>query len=87
MVPKEREGPGENGQTLVTRGTFLGTIPIGTAKRMVLKWIRGLLLHLFLVSAQSIWTQVARMSLNRNAYREEHTSKLRSLGVRKMLRI
>ena len=33
--PKERNGPRENGQTLVTRGTILGTIPVGTAKRMV----------------------------------------------------
>ena len=29
--PKESDGPRENGQTLVTRGTILDTIPIGTA--------------------------------------------------------
>ena len=69
--PKEWEGPREKGQTLVTRGTLLGTIPIGTAKRVVLKWTRGLLLNLFLISAQSVCTQVARISLNRKAHREE----------------
>ena len=51
---KERDGPRENGQTLLTRGTVLGTIPIGTAKRMVLRWIRGRLLNLLLVSVQSV---------------------------------
>ena len=42
----------ENGQILVTRGTVLGIIPIGTAKRMVSRWIRGLLLNLFHISVQ-----------------------------------
>ena len=51
---KERDGPRENGQTLVARGTVLGTIPIGTAKRMILTWIRGRLLNLFIVSVQSV---------------------------------
>ena len=45
--PKERDGPREIGQILVTRGTILGTIPIGTAKLMVLRSIRGRLLNLF----------------------------------------
>ena len=31
MAPKETGGPEENGQTLDTRGTILGTIPIDTA--------------------------------------------------------
>ena len=44
--PKERDGPKKSGRTLVTRGTMLGTIPNGTAKRMVWRWIRGLLLNL-----------------------------------------
>ena len=52
--PKERDGPKESGQTLVTRGTIFAAIPIGTARRMVLRWIRGLLLNLFLVSVQSV---------------------------------
>ena len=34
---RERDGPKENGQSLVTRGTVLGTIHTGTAKRTVLK--------------------------------------------------
>ena len=34
--PKGRAGPKENGQILVTRGTVLGTIHIGTGKRTVL---------------------------------------------------
>ena len=52
--PKERDCPRENGQTLVTHGTILGTIPIGMAKCMVLRWIRGRLLNLFLISVQSV---------------------------------
>ena len=47
VVPKERDGPSENGQTLVTRGTLLGTIHSGTGKRTVLRWIRGRLLNCF----------------------------------------
>ena len=39
---------------LVTRGTVLGAIHIGTAKLMVLRWIRGPLLTLFLISVQSV---------------------------------
>ena len=58
---------GKNGQTLVTRGTIV------TAKHMVLRWSRGRLLNLFLISVQSVSTQVGRISLNRNACREEHT--------------
>ena len=45
--------PKGNGQTLVTRGTIHGIIPIGTAKLMVLRWIRGRLLNLFPVSLNS----------------------------------
>ena len=48
MDPKERDGPREGGQVQVTRGTILGIIPIGTARRMVLRWIRGRLLNQFL---------------------------------------
>ena len=51
---KERDGPREHGQTLVTRGTVLGTIPNDTAKHMVLRWIRGRLLNLFLISVPSV---------------------------------
>ena len=72
---------------LVTRGTVRGTIPSGTAKRMVLRWIRGRLLNLFPICVQSVGTQVARISLNRNACREEHTPKLLSLGVQRILLI
>ena len=54
MDPKERDGPKENGQTLVTRETILGITPIGIAKRMVLRWIRGRLLNLFHISVQSV---------------------------------
>ena len=43
---KERNGPKENGQTLVTRGTVLGTIHIGTEKTYGL--------NLFHISVQSI---------------------------------
>ena len=60
MDPKERNGQKGNGQILVTRETNLGIIPIGTAKRMVLRWIRGLLLNLIHISVQSVRTQVAR---------------------------
>ena len=52
--PKELDGPKENGQTLVTRGTTLGTFPIGTAKRTVWRWTRGRLLNLFLISVESV---------------------------------
>ena len=52
--PKERNGPRERGQTLVARGTILGTVPIGTEKRKVSMWIRGRLLSLFLTSLQSV---------------------------------
>ena len=52
--PKERDGPTENGQTLVTRGTVLGRNHIGTEKGTVLKWIRGLLFILFHISVQSV---------------------------------
>ena len=45
--PTERDGPKENGQILVTRGTVLGAIHTGTAKRTVLRWIRGRLLNPF----------------------------------------
>ena len=38
MDSKEKDGPGKHGQTLVTRGTILGTILVGMAKRMVLRW-------------------------------------------------
>ena len=39
--PKESEDQKENGQIQVTRGTILGIIPIGTARRMVLRLIRA----------------------------------------------
>ena len=59
---------------MVTRGTILGTLPVGTAKRMVLKWIRGRLLNLFLISVQSVRNHVARSFLNRkNVVRGTHT--------------
>ena len=54
VEPKVRDGPREHGQSLVTRGTKLGTIPNGTAKHMVLRWIRGRLLNLFLLSVPSV---------------------------------
>ena len=58
MDPKESAGesagPKENGQTLVTRGTVLGTTHIGTGKRTVLRWIRGRLLILLHISVQSV---------------------------------
>ena len=52
--PQERECPKENSQTLVTCGSILGIIAFGTAKRMVLRWIRGRLLNLFHISVQSV---------------------------------
>ena len=52
--PKERDAPKESGQIQVTHGTILGIIPIGTARRMVLRLIRGRLLNLFLTSVQSV---------------------------------
>ena len=51
--PKERGGPKENRQILVTLGDKSWYSPIGTAKRMVLRRIRGQLLNLFLISARS----------------------------------
>ena len=54
MDPKEKDGPKENRQTLVTRGTILGVIPIGSTKRMVLRSIRLLLLNLFFIFVQSV---------------------------------
>ena len=51
---KEREDQKENGRIQVTRGTILGIIPIGTARRMVLRLIRGrLVLYLCAVSLNS----------------------------------
>ena len=52
--PKERDGPRESGQIQVTRGTIRGVIPIGTARRMVWRLIRGRLLNLFPISVQSV---------------------------------
>ena len=51
---KDRDGPTEHGHTLVTRGKIPGIVPIGKAKRMVLRWIRGRLLNLFHISVHSI---------------------------------
>ena len=51
---KERDGQKGNGQTLVTLGTISGIVPIGSAKRMVSRWIHGQLLNLFLISVQSV---------------------------------
>ena len=45
MDPKERDGPRESGQIQVTRGTIRGIVPIGTARRMVLRLIRGRLVE------------------------------------------
>ena len=44
---KEREEQKENGQIQVTRGLNLEIIPIHTAKRLVLRWIRWRMLKLF----------------------------------------
>ena len=44
----------ESGQVQVTRETILGMIQIGTARRIVLRWIRGRLLNLFPFSAQPV---------------------------------
>ena len=52
--PKERDGPWESGQLQVTRRAILGILPIGTARRMVLRLIRGRLLNLFPISVQSV---------------------------------
>ena len=42
-------------RTMVKPWSHVGPlIPIGTAKRMVLRWIRGLLLNLFLLSVQLV---------------------------------
>ena len=51
--PKERDGPKENGQTLVTRGTVLVPFQLARQKRKVLRWIRGKLLDLFQIFVQS----------------------------------
>ena len=51
---QEKEDPREIGRILVTRGTILGTIPTGSAKRMVLRWICGRLLNKFHISVQSV---------------------------------
>ena len=67
MDPKGMDGPKENGQILVTRGTVLGTIHSGTGKRTVLRWIRGRLLNLFHISVQSVCAQVARSFRNPKA--------------------
>ena len=73
--------PKENGPILVTFGTVLGTIHIGTGKRRVLRWIRGRLSNLFHISVRSVRAQVARSCRNRNASRDERTLKRRSLEV------
>ena len=49
---KETDGKKGNGHTLVMHGIILGTIPIGTAKRNVSRWIRRQLLKPFLTSLQ-----------------------------------
>ena len=46
---KDGEDQKENGRIQVTRGTILGIIPIGTARRMILRLIRGRLLNFLLV--------------------------------------
>ena len=55
---KEKVDQKENGQIQVTRGTIRGTIlgtsRIGTARRMVLRSIRGRLWNLFPISVQSV---------------------------------
>ena len=51
---KEMEDQKENGQIQVTRRTILGIIPSGTARRMVLRLIRGRMLNLLLTSVQSV---------------------------------
>ena len=50
---KEREDQKENGRTQVTRGTIISIIPFDTARRTVLRLIRGWLMNLFLISVQS----------------------------------
>ena len=54
---KEKVEQKENGQIQVIRGTILGTTlgisRIGTARRMVLRPIRGQQLNLFLIFVQS----------------------------------
>ena len=52
--PKQREDQKEHGLIQVTRGIILGIKQIGTARRMVLRLIRGRLLNLFLFSVQSV---------------------------------
>ena len=52
--PKESDYQKENSQIQVTRGTVLGIIQTGTARRMVLRLIRGRLLNLFPISVQSV---------------------------------
>ena len=52
--PKERDVPKESGQIQVTRGKILGIIPIGTARRVVLRLIRERLLNLFFISVESV---------------------------------
>ena len=51
---KETDGPRESGPVQVTRGTLLGIIQNGTARRMVLRWIRGRLLNLFPISVHPV---------------------------------
>ena len=51
---KERQDQKENGQIQDTRGKIPGIIPIGTAKRMVLRLIHGRQLNLFPTYVQSV---------------------------------
>ena len=50
--PKEREDQMEHCQIQVTRGIILGMIQVGTARRLVLRLIRGRLLNLFPLCSQ-----------------------------------
>ena len=83
MDPKERDGPKENGQTLVTRLTLLGTTPHGktygvevdpwTAVEPVL-----CLCAVSLNSSCEDFSELTRMSSG------THTPKLRSLRVKRV---
>ena len=83
MDQKERDGQKGNGQTLVTPGTILGTVPLGTAKRMVSRWIHGQLLNLFLISVQSVCKPAMRSSPSRTVCSER--DKPRSCRVPRIL--
>ena len=68
------DGPKENGQILVTRGTVLGTIHSGTGTRTVLRWIRGRLLNLLHISrAVSLSSSCEEFSEPKSMTKGTHT--------------